>query len=396
MATFTDLQNGFYNKFSQALGLPEGSPFQLLQPSPPLVEGPTQDTALWNYFNNIPPYSLTQNFIVSGGNQFYSDYSGLMSALAGAQVNFEGDIGPKATEAWNAFVLTLPPTTTVGQFPLIFRNWALTHGFSSVAVKGASDLAAMLLDPISNAQLALMLYLPNGVQQVDFDANYQALLALLRVAPSRSFTINDVSSGSDVSKTWTGGSNSGFFGLWGGSSSEETESQQYASSKVDVAISFQHVLTFGANPGAWYNSSAAGLAFSVTDGGPPWVESSPIKWSNTFGAPNGNLQRFAASLIIVSGMKVTVTASTTFSTAQQTKIQNNSSGGLWPFYSGGSSSSSTTGSSFNDAGNMTTEISTLPDVPIVLGVNVISAAEFLGHSANGVAIHQEALARVAA
>lgn len=49
MASFLDLQNGFYNALTQGLGLPPGSPFQLIQPSPPLVAGPNQDNALWNY-----------------------------------------------------------------------------------------------------------------------------------------------------------------------------------------------------------------------------------------------------------------------------------------------------------------------------------------------------------
>jgi len=125
MTTYLDLQNGFYNGFSQGLGFAPDIPFQMVQPSPPLIAGANQDQQLWNYFNNIPPFSLTQNYIASGGNQFTSDYAGLLGSLKGAPNTFEQDVGPQCNTAWNSYVNTLPMTTPLSQFPVIFRNWAV-------------------------------------------------------------------------------------------------------------------------------------------------------------------------------------------------------------------------------------------------------------------------------
>ena len=49
--TFLDLQNGFYNAFTQGLGISPGTPLQLLQPSPPLVSATKdgEDPLVWAY-----------------------------------------------------------------------------------------------------------------------------------------------------------------------------------------------------------------------------------------------------------------------------------------------------------------------------------------------------------
>ena len=91
---FLDLQNGFYNALSQGLGFHPGSPFQIVQPSPPLSSGSQANTLLWNYFNNIPPFQLSQNFVQSGGSQFSTNYSGFHSALEAGPNDFLAVIGP--------------------------------------------------------------------------------------------------------------------------------------------------------------------------------------------------------------------------------------------------------------------------------------------------------------
>ncbi len=95
---FLDLQNGFYNVLLGGLGL-QKSPVQLVQPSP--LPAGTPNSTLWAFMNNIPPFSLTQNYISSGGNQIFSDYQALFSALQpSVNINFDGDIGPTVSAAW--------------------------------------------------------------------------------------------------------------------------------------------------------------------------------------------------------------------------------------------------------------------------------------------------------
>lgn len=294
MSSFLDLQNGLYNALSQGLGFPPGSPFQLIQPSTPLPQG-TPDADLWAYMNNIPPFSLTQDYIQSGGNKFFSDYQALMSALVPTvKVDFKGDIGQEAFNAWSVYVRTLSPFPTPSQLPQVFFNWAIVF-FPDIANVGASDLSVIVLEPISRAQTILSFYTTVPPTPPTWTQGYQTLVNQLGTAPSAKFTVEDVQSNSNVSKSWTKGANAGFFGLWGSSSSSSTQSETYASKGVSLSASFTRLLTFVPSPGPWYDSGAMGLAFSHKSGS-PWNPKSSINWESTFG-PNGNMQRFAGSII---------------------------------------------------------------------------------------------------
>ena len=245
--------------------------------------------------NNIPPYSLTQNYISSAGNEFFSDYQALMSALVpSVTVDIQGDIGVAAYTAFLTYIQGLTPTPSVTQYPNIFLNWAFAH-YPAVAVKGASDWSTMLLDPIGRAQMALMPYTSIGgstAKAPDWSLGYPQLTSQLSSSPNKAFSETDVQSNSSVSNSWTSGGNSGFFGLWGSSESTSSQSQTFASQAVSLSVSFAHVTTFTPAPGGWYDSGALGLAFS-TQTGKPWNPASAITWQKTFGS-NGNMQRFAS------------------------------------------------------------------------------------------------------
>lgn len=389
--TFLDLQNGFYNALSQGLGYAPGSPFQMVQPSPPLVAGSNQDSFLWNYFNLIPTATLTNHYVQSGGDQFFSNYSGLLSVLQGAPNTFVQDVGPAVNAAWNAYAATLPLTVTLNMLPAIFQRWAALNGHIAVANKGASDLAALILDPISAAQLAIMPF--SGTPPTNapnWDAGYNDLVKILAAAPSRSFNFSSSTMNSNVSKTWCNGSQSAFFGVWSNSSSSSSESQTFAASGVSLTASFQHATSFTAVPGPWYSSSAMGDAYSHQSGA-PWVAGT-INWQNTFSPANGNLARFATSIVVVSGMHIVVDSVATFSQAEQTAISQNSSAGMWPFYSSNSNSGTTTAASFSKNGNMQVVITSSPGVPIVIGVDVVPVATYVGHAVEGAQMYAAALA----
>ncbi|WP_288588800.1 hypothetical protein [uncultured Methylobacterium sp.] len=99
---FVDLQAGFYNALVQGLGFSPNDAIQVTQPSPPLVGGDSADQDLWAYLNSIPPFSLTMNTSLSGGNQFLSNYQAVMSALKAAPNSFESTIGPGCFAAYQA------------------------------------------------------------------------------------------------------------------------------------------------------------------------------------------------------------------------------------------------------------------------------------------------------
>ncbi len=376
---FETLQDGWYNGLVSGLGLSSDS-FQVIQPNPPIIEQ-SGDKVTWGYFNNIPPFSLTQQYAASGGNQFYSDYRALMSALVpSSSVNPEQVIGQPTYDQWVAYVrkLAVPPAPT--SYPTLFRNWAMLYA-PGVANAGASAYAQMLLDPILTAQNALLLSYtdPTGLpKSPDWNLGYKDLVAQLDAAPQQTFDFDSKTANSDVSKSWTKGGNTGFLGLWGGSSSSSEISTKFASSRVAVEASMLHVLNFSASPGDWYNSGAMGLAYANRTGN-PWNPNSSIKWDNTFGE-NGNMQRFAANIIVVAGMDIMIQSDASYSTSEQTEVHNNSHAGIWPFYCSGGGSSSSTSCSFNQEGHMTVRIKTDNVIPTIIGINVLPAGEYLGHS----------------
>jgi len=86
---------------------------------------------------------------------------------------------------------------------------------------------------------------------------------------------------------------------------------------------------------------------------------------------------------VVSGMNVTAQSTSSFSSSDQTTITKNSGGGLWPFYSSNNSSSFHTSHNFNSANRLTISTSSAAGVPIVIGVTVLSASQYLGHAVAG-------------
>jgi hypothetical protein len=373
-SNFVDLQAGFYNALAQGLGYSNQDPFQVIQPSPPLTAGDDSDALLWAYLNNMPVASLTQNTQFTGGNQYLADYQGVMSALQSAPNNFQSTIGPTC---WDAYQTALKDKD-VKTGAVAFRNWALyCDPCSAVATSGASALAAAMLDPIFAAQMNVTPYKPAGTEAVTFSPGYAKMLALLKKAPSRSFEVSASNWKTDVSKTWTQGSTTGFFGLWGGSSSSSSISEKFASGGVSVKASFDNVLPFNATPGDWYSSAAFGMAFNNPDKA-PWTPKNPITWDTTFGN-NGNMQRFASSLLIANHMNISVVSAAQYSQDEQTQIQSNQGNGLWPFYCSGNSGGSSTNAAFDKDGRMTVTITSKANVPVVIGCIVLAASQYLGH-----------------
>jgi len=375
--TFLDLQNGFYNAISQGLGFAPRSPFQLIQPSPPLVSTTNQDNTLWEYFNNIPPASLSQNYIASGGSQFFSNYKGLLSALDAPRGAFEQTVGPNVYSAWLSYVRSASHRPAMNQQPQLFLNWASLQ-YPDIADAGASQLSQMQLDPIASAQMEILSVYPSPTPP-DWSHNYADLVQQLASAPSRTFQVSSSSMNCDVSQSWTQGEHSGIFGLWSGSSSESDYSAQFADSDIEVNATFDHATTFHAAPGPWYSSAAMGNAYA-NQASPPWKPNWTINWRNTFDAHEGNIARLTVNLIVVSEMSVRVTSSAKFSTDQQNRIKQNSGAGVWPIYTSSSHSGASTTVEFNNAGNMTVQIASEPNIPIVIGCSVLPVELFVGHA----------------
>jgi len=92
-------------------------------------------------------------------------------------------------------------------------------------------------------------------------------------------------------------------------------------------------------------------------------------------------------------MFIRVESVATFSQADQTAIHNNSSAGMWPFYSSNSDSGTTTSAAFNNNGNMIVVISSAPGIPIVIGVDVVPVERYVGSAVEGAKLYAAAISR---
>jgi hypothetical protein len=81
---------------------------------------------------------------------------------------------------------------------------------------------------------------------------------------------------------------------------------------------------------------------------------------------------------VADGITATITSYASYSSAQQTTIQQESSGGFWPFYWGSESSTYTNSVSFNSSSNLTYTMSSQAGNPMFIGGLVLPASQYLG------------------
>jgi len=375
---FQDVNAGLYNQMVAGLGQSPQS-FVLVQPCNPVLD----NNALWNhYFNLIPPVSFVFNHVLSSGSQFFDNYSALNSALqSAAEKTYENKIPQAIRDEFEDFILNRATIPSLSQYPALFRNWAfLKH--PSIANAGASALAAAILDPITAAQLRLMPYQgdpaadpPIAPKQPDWDEDFIKLKAQLASGVQRSFSYSQSTVSKDVSKSWSHGHSLAFFGLWGGSNSSSSQSVTFSESDFSVNASFKHVITFSPVPGPWFSSAALSIALHNKNKA-PWLSGNIVTWDTAFNPASGNLARFLINLVVVDTMVVTVKSFAVFSHDDQVHINNNSGGGLWPFYTSSGGSSAATHFSFDNSGHLNLTITSLPGVPIVLGANVLPVEQY--------------------
>jgi hypothetical protein len=327
--------------------------------------------------------SYVFNHVLSSGSQFFDNYSALNSALQSAgEKTYETKVPQQIRNEFDDFIMNRPTIPSLSQLPALFRNWAfLKH--PSIANTGSSALAAAILDPVTAAQLRLMPYQgdpaaepPIPQKQPDWDETFTQLKQQLASGVQRSFNYSQSQASTNVSQSWSHGQSSAFFGLWGSSSSSSSQSVTFSKSDFSVNASFKHVISFSPVPGPWFSSAAMSIAFHNKNKA-PWLPGNVVTWDTAFNPASGNLARFIINLVVVDTMNVTVKSQAVFSHDDQTVINNNSGGGLWPFYTGGSSSGAATHFSFDDKGHMNVTITSLPGVPIVLGANVLPVNQFV-------------------
>jgi hypothetical protein len=360
-----NLQAGWYNALVSGLNL-DPTHFQTLQPSPWIGNS---SAGLWEYFNLIPPATLTAQYSGAGGNQFYADYAAVIPQLisksgASLQNALTDDYG-----SWLAYAKTLPAGSDL---LAAFRQWAPVHCPDKVNA-GSRAIVATQLDPVFRAEMALLQSPPATFSHTIDDLN-----AALTQATAGSVAYDSATASTNTSNTWASGEVGGSYDFFSASAggSYTALSEKLASSHINVSATFSRVTTFQAVPGPWYSSGAFGIAYHQADN-TVWAPGTSPTWDSTFG-PQGNMQRFAGSLVVVDGISISVTSDASFSTSEQSAISAQADVGFWPFFAAKGNAGQDTSATFNDTGRMTTTTTSPPGNPAILGVNVLTAAEFLG------------------
>jgi hypothetical protein len=377
---FQDVNKGFYNALVESLGLSRQH-FALLQPSSPVLT----TNNLWNhYFNLIPPEAIFVDPVLSAGSQYFDNYKALWSSLqSDAESQWESKVPQDIRDGFDAFIFSRANPPTLSQLPALFRNWAfLRHPkFANV---GATALGNALLDPIASGVLRLLPYVgdpggdpPTADRQPDWDEDIDSLRAELAAAPSRSINFTASTQSKDVTDTWAHGKSTVFFGIYRSDKNTSHTSTIFSESEIDLSGSFGHVGVFSPVPGPWFSSAGTKIAYDNKDTTPPWVAGAAKNWTNTFDPQAGSLARFIGSLVVVDTMNITFHSRAKFTIDDQSQITQNSGGGVWPFYNTSSDQGTRTSFNFDDGGELTVTITSLPGVPIVLGANVFSAQDYL-------------------
>ncbi|HEX7153606.1 MAG TPA: hypothetical protein VF618_19110 [Thermoanaerobaculia bacterium] len=367
------LQAQWYNTLTASLGL---SPqrFQLLQPSAPL--GTTSD-ALWAYFNDLPPDTIS-SAVQSGGDQFYSTYEAVVNQLLSQGGNRVRAALGDSYAPWETFIKANP--LAAGQTIVsVFRTWAMTNAPDKTG-PGSVALLSVQNDPIFLAQTAVTNTSGFINNTPNFSRTIDDLTAALQSAPSVSISFDSSTASSDISSTWSAHSSGIFFGAYSGDSSESTFSLKASSARFTVSGTYKSVLTFQADPGSWYSSAALGNAYSQPDN-TLWSHGTP-SWLTTFG-PNGNMLHFTGSIVVVDGVDLTITSYASYNSDEQDHYRSHSSGGFWPFYSTSSTYTRDSDVSFASNGSLTVRVSSPAGNPLVLGVNAVPARQYLLGQAAG-------------
>jgi hypothetical protein len=365
------LQNRWYNTLTTNLHL-NPAQFQIRSSPDPLI-GSSED--LWAIQDVLPPFSLTFNSSIHASDRFSIEYIPVASQLQFPESAFREHIGEQNYQKWTSHLKNITHPPTEDKLPALFRQWALLAAPSVMSV-GVADLTRMII--INRALKSLQPYTGPNAKPIEFKTDFAQVKKMVENSTGSSFTFDSPLASDDVENSWTGGINNGLAGLWSGSGSDSRLSRHFATSRISVHVELKAYAESVSVPGSWYNSALLNIAYTVPNG-LPWPAAPNPTWEEVFG-PNGSMRRLAISLVVAEGVYVTVTSDAQCSESDQQVIKNNAAKGLWPLYIPERDGAATNIVSFDSAEKMNIETVTEPGNLVVIGHNVLSIAQYLGHA----------------
>lgn len=378
------LTQQYYNAITSQLHL-DPMQFQLVQGN--IAMGATSQ-ALWSIMDSIPPASLTQYWTPSGYNSFASNYGSVLSRIqtssSGAFLTAMGDY----YASWVSYLKSNPPPAGT-PLPSYFQSWALGSGMPPQQATTVTSLyAAAFNDPIVKAQQ--LWFAAGGAGSVmAYNTSVATAEAQVGMAPGNTVSLNSQTQSSDVTNTWAKGSVEGFFDIFFGAAgaSYEASTSVITNAGIDMTISFSHVATIPIAPlsqgtqaagpttyQSWYVPTALQTAYTNNNYN-TWQSGNP-NWDSFFG-DMGTMQRASAALVVVDGIKISLTTANGISVADQQQLRASFEAGFFPFFGVSGEGGWSNSFSYDDQGRIAVTSTSPTGNPQILGVLVSGIANLI-------------------
>jgi hypothetical protein len=371
------LNDEWYHAVTTACGL-DATSFQLYQGTAPL--GSTSEI-LWQTFDAVPPLSTSHFYNPAEANSFSSNYGAMIFSLVPQPSTLEQDLGEcygPFIEAWKASSST--------DLLTFWQSWSLKNCLGSYSV-GTAAIQALTNDPVTVAQ-STWIEANEGLATKAYNTTITTLNSMISSGPSKSVSMAS-STLADHSWSWAAGQNgdgstSFFSGGTGGRPGNVLA--RFASSAIKVEATFTHLVTLAAGPLSqassdpilmsfkpWYSSAVMQMAFANPDQN-QWRAGVLPDWQSTFG-DNGNMQRMCTAIVVVDGITIEITSTTTFSSDESEELQASIGGGVWPFFQSSDGGGWENSAALKTDGTITIKSTSPLGNPCILGVLVSSAAD---------------------
>lgn len=367
------LQSQWYNVIVSSLRLDPQS-FQLVQATSPL---PNTSAGIWEFFNSVPPVSLTQNYEQGSLKHLYDGWLAVVTTIlpqGNAAGQWRSVMGDRLRD-WEAFKRDKKPTPVYEAF----FGWADDNLDPGMASKAKALWKQMKNDIVNRGIDAA---LDERYQDPDFGPKFSRTLEDLRDAlmHGQSYTVdfNSATASSDTSRTWAKvelGALYPFFSSRAGGSYERL-SRKATEERTSIEGSFASVVSFAATPYHWLDSGALALAYGTQDN-TVWPAGQHPTWKEAFG-PDGFLARHAAEMVAFDGMDLTLRSYAHYSSEEQEMIRGNESLSVWPFVYARSAGGYDRTVTFDSSGSMIQRVTSVKGNPAILGINVRDVMRLAG------------------
>lgn len=324
--------------------------FQLLSPTIPLNDTET----IWQFQNQIPPFSLTWNKLVNQNVPFFQQYAKTVANQQPPEESLEKLIGPERYGQWVAHLDTLKPTPSDNKLPTIFSKWAMRY-YPQYRNQGKSILSRLVL---YNSSIKRLTPYQAG-KAIDFTTNMAAIEAVLSTSTTLKLDFDSRLIPTNIQGTWADGRNQSYFGIWSDSSNLTQLSQKFFDSTLRMTIKWNKWAKIDFTTGQWYDSN---MLYRVYRSKENWQPSAHPDWKYYFGE-KGSMKYFSFALLVVEGLSIQLSSDATYSKHEKKQIKKNAFNGLWPFYM----DEATTKVKFNPSDNLTFATTTSSKKPFILG-----------------------------